>query len=198
MGYSPSQSFGTSSWDALVNASPLSKFIFDRPVKSHWLLPVGANNSIVSMGAGTPAVAEIATAEVGGFTLDADNESVSMFWELPLDIDLSKELNFRVLWSNSQSAATGSGRHYFVYGAITVGTDAIAVAATAADTDAANQADLAANIPQWNGWNTIDGASISDTPGDDFLIVKCYVDLTTITNSTIYCYQSRFYRKWLA
>jgi hypothetical protein len=178
----------------------MAQFIFDRPQRWHWLLPVGMNNSIVSMGAGTPAaVAEIATAEVGGFTVAASSDSVSFLWEIPIDMDLSKELNFRAMWSqNAAAAAAGTGDVVFLYGAKTTGTDAVAIAATAFSTDGGSSANVAADVPMWSNWSTINGSVITDESEDDFLIVMMAATLATITDMTLYAAQSKYYRKFYA
>jgi len=200
MAYNPYGATGLEDWSSFSTCAPLSRFIFDRPIVSIPLLPGGhCNNSLVSMGTGTPAVAEINTSEVGGFTLDADNESVSFLFPFPLDIDLSKEIDLRMLWSNSESAATGTGRVLWYHKAITAGTTAIAVATTAPGSVAAAQVDLAANVVLWSGWSVIAASTFAaNVAGDDVLIVKAYVDLTTIANMTLYMAQVRYYRKYLA
>jgi len=199
MAHIPRGASGQEGWAGFTEATPLSHLIFDRPIKTIPLLAGGhmAVASLVSMGAGTPAVAEINTSEMGGFTTDGNNDSVAILWVLPVDIDLAKDIDLRGLWSNSESAGTGTGLLKFKYKSFTAGTTAVAVPATACDTDASAQTDLGANIALWSGWSTISGGTISTTPGDDYLGIKGYVTLDTIADMTVYAYQIRYYRKYL-
>lgn len=195
----PSRGSSISSWSDLVASSPVAaNFLIDRP--RVWIPVAGgaelAVASLVGLGAGTPALAEINTSEIAGFTLDADDESVSAIFPLPSDIDTAKDVRVRVLWSNSEAAATGTAQFACTYKEIDEGTTALAEAATAFDTDAAAEADLAANVVQWGPWNTIDGGTLTGTPGDDMLVLKCAVDLTTAADATVYGFQLDYYREF--
>lgn len=154
--------------------------------------------SLVGHGDGTPDVAEINTSEIAGFTLDADDESVSVLMPIPADIDLSEDIRVRVLCSNSAAAGTGSYAFAVTYTAITAGTTALAAASTSTGvTDGSAKDDVAANVLDWSSWSTIDGGTFSGTAGDDLWVVKVAVALTTITDLTVYGLQMEYYRKQL-
>jgi len=183
--------------DIFVQVAPLSHYIFDRPIVNILGQAGGMrNNSLVSMGDNTPAIAEINTAEVGGFTVTG-TDSVSFLWALPLDIDLAQAIDFRALWSDSSATAAGTGQIIFTYLPVVSGTTAIAVATSAMTTDGAAVADnAAANVPLWSAWSSLAGATLTGTPGDDLLIVKAASTLVTITDLTMYMFQIRYYRRY--
>lgn len=197
---SPTHGPSTSSWGDFVVSSPFgSNYVIDKP--RVWIPASGGSEvtvaSLVGLGAGTPVPTEVNSSEVGGFLTDADDESFSALIPVPADVDLAKDIRIRALWSNSEAAGTGSGKVVFTYEPFIVGTTAISVANDACDTDGATVTDLAANVLTWSTWSTIDGGTISLTPGDDFLIVKAAVDVTTIADMTVYGIQLEYYRKWL-
>lgn len=205
----PTRGSSVSSWADFVVSSPFAQNkVVDRP--RVWIPAAGGAqfyaadgdsdtniDSPIGLGAGTPAFAEINTSELGGFTLDANDESVSALVPLPSDIDVSKAVRIRVLWSNSEAAGTGGATFTCVYTPLTVGTDAIAVGATALDTVITADVDLAANVLNWSPWGTITGGTLTDTPGDDVMAVKCAVTLDTIANATVYGFQMDYYREYI-
>lgn len=195
----PSNSNVNSSLAQFKHSNPfVANFVMDRPTVWVNLAPANAIvASLVGMGGGTPAVAEINTSEIGGFTLDANDESVSGIIPIPGDMDLAQDFQCRVLYSNSEAAATGTINFTMTYGSLTVGTDALAVAATAVDTAGAALADLGANVLQWSNYSIIAGGTLTDTPIDDVLVIKEAVTLVTCANATVYGIQCQYYRKWL-
>lgn len=197
----PSRTSTYGSHEQLRGASPLSQnFVIDQP--KVWYPVSGGSQvsvaSLVGLGTGTPAIAEINTSEINGFTLDADNESVSWLVPIPVGIDLSKDIVWRCLGSNSESAGTGTMKLLLKYGVMTADTTALAVAATTTGvTNGDAQADLAANVLDWSNTMTIAGGTFSGTPGDDFWVIMVYADVTTIANWTLYGCQMSYYSKWI-
>jgi hypothetical protein len=196
----PSRSSTASSYELFRNASPFAaNYVIDKP--RVWLPASGGSEvtvaSLVGLGAGTPVPTECNTSEIGGFLLDASTESFSVLFPLPADIDVAEDVRLRALWSNSEAAATGSGLITFLYEPFTIGTTAIAVADDACDTDGGVVVDLAANVLTWSNWSTIDGGTITITPGDDFVILRGVATLDTIADMTVYGYQLEYKRKWL-
>lgn len=195
----PTRSTTTSSYDLFRTACPfVANFVIDKP--RIWVPASGGAEvtvgSLVGLGDGTPTPSEINTSEISGFTM-ANGHSFSALMPVPADIDLAKDIRLRAVWSNSQGAGTGSGQVVFVYEPFIVGTTAISVPNDACDTDGTTVVDLAASVLTYSTWSTIDGGTITLTPGDDFLIVKADHTLTTITNMTTYGIQMEYSRKWI-
>ena len=186
-------------------ATPLSKYIFDRIIKSLFELPAIQNATgpadLLGHGTGTPALAEINSSETVGLTLDANNEGFGVLWQIPMELDDSGAIDYRLLWSNSEAAGTGSALFAGEYTKLVAGTTAIAVGATALDTVIAADVDLAANVINWTPWGTILGTAVTAlaiTPGDDFLALHFKVTLTTIADATVHAGNVRYYRKYIA
>jgi len=161
---------------------------------------VGGGEVLKSAGAGTVSLAQIGSSETQGFTMTADADSVSVLVPIPADIDLAQECRFRVLWSqNAAAAAAGTVNFAFVYKQMVAGTTAVAVATTAMSADASGQTNLAADIPYWSGWSTLNANVLTGTPGDDLIILKVYVDLPAsgVTDATVYGAQWEYSRKFL-
>jgi|GEM_PF-2580695 len=155
-------------------------------------------STVVGAGGGTPTMAEINTSEITGFTTDADAESVSVMMPFPADCDKSQAMYVRALWSNSESAATGTLAIDLTYAILTAGTTAVGAATTTTGvTDAAAVADAAANVVKWTGWSTIAASTFSANTAEDIIIWKVAVDLTTIADATLYGIQLKCSRKWL-
>jgi len=208
-GTRPTRTTTISSHEQLRGASPaFQNFVQDRP--TIWV-PLHSQNfavscttdaaacaaTVVGMGNATPTLGEITTSEISGFTCDASNDSASVIIPIPADMDLAKTSELRALWSNSEAAGTGTGKVTFTYEIIDQAVDALAAADDAVDTAAAAQTDLAANIPLWTGWSTINASTIDGEPGEDLLIIKAKCTLTTIADMSLIGIQFRYYRKWL-
>lgn len=199
--YKPSGGSTGSSVGELKLASPFSQnFVIDKPII---FIPVTSTSnltvtSLVSMGAGTVVPTEVGTSEVGGLLFDSDNDSHSFLIPIPVDIDLGQAIEFRAIWSNTTAAVTGSGKFYFLYAQLTLDTTAIAAAAGTMTTDGAADPDsVTANALQGSPWSSLAANTLTGTPGDDFLIIKCYVDVTTITDATLLGVQIRYSRRFL-
>lgn len=197
----PTAATGSETWGSFVQSAPIAGFIFDRPIVNVWN---NANcsfsaNTPLSLGTGDAVWTEVGTSGCAGFLCNADGDVCVYRWPVPQDIDFSKEINFRVLWSNSQAAATGSCTFVFKYLKAIAGTTAIVLPATAVDTAPADQVDLAADVALWSGWAGITGGTITTmTPGDDTLHIGIDAQVTTISNATQLAVQARYYRKYLA
>lgn len=204
MVYVPDNATGHETFVTGQQATPLGRQIFFKDgIYPLWELPNLSDNTpaaLLSHGAGTASLAEINSSEICGLTLDADNESYGYLWVLPQVIDLSEDISFRYLESNSEAAATGTNLWVTKYLAITAGTTALAVGSVALDTVHTAQADVAANVPQWSPWGSIAASKtgvVTLTPGDDMLALKSYVDITTIANVTVYKAQVRYSSKYM-
>jgi hypothetical protein len=182
------------------------EYVIDRPVVdiadfSHLNIVDGSGNAGRWNGTGTAELTHINSSEVAGLRLASNNDSFGVLWTLPVDIDTDKQIDFRVIWSNSEAAGTGSLTLTGAYTALTLGTTAVAVGGTAFDTTWDGQADLAANVIRATGWGSIDAGTSaiqSLEGGDDLIALHVKGTLTTISNADIYKVQARYYRKWLA
>jgi len=187
------------------NASPAFRnYVVDRPVMDMGIQLPNVSEAtpanLLGHGAGTPALAEINSSEICGLTLDASNEGLGHLWKVPYWVDCSQDIDFRCNVSNSAGAGTGSALMVFEYTALTHGTTAMAIGATALDTAVTSWTDLAANVVANTAWGTLAAATLAAltlTPGDDSLAFHIDVTLTTITDCTFYGADYRAYRQWL-
>lgn len=199
--YRPTNGSTASSVSELKLSSPFAQnFVIDKPVL---FFPVLSNvnitvASLVSMGAGTVVPTEIAASEIGGLLMDSDNDSHSFLIPIPIDIDLAQPIYFRAIWSESDSGVTGSVRWYFLYKQLTLDSTVIAAAAGTMSTDGAADPDLASEDElQGSPWSTLNGSTLTGSPGDDFLIIKTYVDVTSVSKATLLGVQMQYSRRFL-
>jgi hypothetical protein len=203
----PTNAVALATFDGLRNSSAWAKeYVQDIRIVNLLNVTGACQNAtgpanLFSFGTGHPALAEVNTSETAGYLLNADSESHGLTWELPHDLDPNQDIDFRVKWSNSEAAATGSVLFSIVYTPVVIGgTTALAVAATALDTIIVNQVDLAANVKTWTSWGTITGGKtgiVALCPGTDEIVLKCAVDLTTCADATLFQIQARYRRRFV-
>ncbi len=204
MVYVPKNAKGTEDADSFSSVSPFSsERVFERPIVeiANFSLPGFLEHDDNPEGAGTgaPEYAEIAASSICGVLFAASTDTHGFRWRLPMDIDLSKDIDFRLHWSNSAAAATGSCLWAVTYLPIVHGTTTIAAPATALDTVVASDVDLGANIMATTEWGSLTGGTLTTvTPGDDSLGIEITATLTTITDATLSAVDARYYRKYLA
>lgn len=199
---SPLNFRGSESADQIKTASPaFGQFVAYEVQRELWnfpnLLDTGAADNAQSMGTGAAEFAELNTSEIGGIYCDTSTDSYGTLWVLPAEIDVSKDIKFRVLWSNSEAAATGSCTWAVKYTPLTAGTTAFAIGATALGTAITAQADLAANVQQWSPLGVLAGGTLTNTPGDDSLTLTTICTLTTIANATALALQVHYSRRYV-
>lgn len=202
--YLPNTGGGVDSdYERFATKAPFSTYIFDNPFQFHPVIDGGCHfiatglTTMGTVGSGA-AHAEIANAEVGGLTVDTSNDSFSFIWYIPLGADMAEDVTLAFLWSNSETAATGTGRVQTKYTFLDNEVTAVAIGATTTGiTNHAVQADLGANIPQWTAVNTLAGSTLGPVNADDQILFLNYCTLDTIANMTIYCVRLRYYRKYL-
>jgi hypothetical protein len=180
-------------------------FVADRPIievldftKNNNLRAVGPL-AIESLGNGNPQLLDINTSDIAGMTFNANGEIYGFEVELPYDMDPNQDVDFRLKWSNSAAAATGSALWILLYNAVitaNAGT-AIAIGATALDTPYGVDVDAGADIQKWTPWGTIAAGGLSAlTPGDDCLDMSLEMDtFDTIVDATLYKVQMRYYKR---
>jgi len=183
------------------------EFVLDRPEVSCFpqLLPfqnaTGPDNlefTNTSTSTGAPELDELAASGVVGILMDTNADEFAWLWCPPEDADLAKDMDFRVIWSNREAAATGSCLWTLTYTEVVVGTTTLIDPATALDTVLVNQADLGAEIPNATAYGTIDGGTLSFTLGTDYLALKVEATtLTTVADVHLIDVKCRYYRKYL-
>lgn len=194
----PTNGSGKQTVDTLRTGSRVGKeWIADRVKRPLFILPnFVAAADLVSMGAGTGDLDEVNATEIAGIEF-ATTESYSVLWILPDEIDLSEDIDVRALWCDEAAASGDTQTCVATYQAITTGTDTMVAPATAVDTAIDAKADLAADIPHWSSYGTIDGGTIDDTPGDDLCNWKFTWTLSTLTALWQLSAQVRYYRKFV-
>ena len=196
---------GHETYNDLQHASPDPARTQNRKIANLWNLPNISGNThtdeLVSHGAGNAELLEINSSEICGFDLDADDESYGSLWIYPVEIDLSADVDFRVIWGSDAGASTGSYQFKVLYTPIAFETTALAVGAAALDTVIADDKPIAtAFAMQATTWGTIDGGTVSAVtyePGEAALAVKTYVDVTSISDGRAYELQARYYRRFI-
>ena len=174
----------------------------DRPVVNLFTIPSVTVASLAGVGAGAPITQELDTTGLISIFMDNDADAFPFLWNLPSDMDVTKPIDFSVLWTQSQGAATGSCLWSVLYTSVVMGTTSLtAEATTALDVIIANQADLAADVPQWTAWGTIDagktGVSTLEAGTDALLVNTVSTTHTTITDVDLLAVRARYYRRFI-
>jgi len=199
--YRPSGSSTLSSAAEFENSSRFAKnYVHNRPFLWISMTPVQitTTDGLVSIGGGAGTYTEIGTSEAVALLLDTDADTVGTgVVPIPTDIDLAKNIQCRVIWAQSEAAATGSIDFVLTYEIYVAGTTAVTVPNDAFDVDGGTQVDLGADILTNGPWSTITGSTITATPGDDFWAFLLTYDETTAADAEVFGLQCRYYRKWL-
>jgi len=141
--------------------------------------------TVHNIGGGTPNVTNLNSSAVSGLLMDTDaNDSVSVPWILPGDIDLAQPIYLRLLFAESSSTA-GSAGFSTQYLVVTTGTTAIAAQSTT--TGVTDGDEIATSTTgyavQWTNATTIAASTFSGTPGQDLIIWELSNQFTTVTDS---------------
>lgn len=199
--YRPYGSSTLSSADEFRHSSRFAaNYVFNRTFIWIPMTPVqiSTTDGLVGIGGGAPTYVEIGTSEAISIFMDTDNDTASTgLVPFPTDTDFSKPIQCRVLWSQSQGAATGTVNWTLTYEVFVAGVTAISVPNDAFDVDGGAQADLGAAVLQWGPYSTIAANTITATPGDDLFAVLVKYTEDTLTDGDLYGVQCRLWRKWL-
>jgi hypothetical protein len=153
---------------------------------------------VVSYGAGNALLTAIGSSTCAGFLLNASTEAYGNMWLVPNELDVSGDIRVRYFGSESGTGGSGSALMAATYTPLTTGTTAVAIGATALDTViTALTPSTTANALQATAWGTLDGATLTITPGDDVLTWNSIVTLTTITDFSVYEMQLEYKRKFV-
>jgi len=155
---------------------------------------------MLGAGAGNPPQSIIGASLVLSL-LTPTAETFAFRWDIPDEADLTKDVDFRVKWSDDAAVVAGDTALFtFLYTVCLNGATAEAVGATAMDTDAPAQLSHGANVAGYTGWNTIlAGTLVTATaqPGDDhlnFLVTPTL--LATMADCSIYKVDARIRRRY--
>lgn len=205
MAFTPTSAYTPATAEGLREYSRFTKnFVMDRPVIELFNFMnylEDSSDNIESMGTGNPEFGELGSSSIGAILM-TNTDTHGHLLVLPYWIDPEQQIDFRVLTSNSESAATGSYTITVTYTPIDVSTEstATAVGATALDTPIAAVTDLAANVATWGQWGYINadktGVKTLD-PGSDLLSIELTAALTTVANASVLQAQYRGYRKYI-
>jgi hypothetical protein len=153
--------------------------------------------SFASVGNGAAPYSEVATSDTLSLHMDTGDIN-AVLWTLPADIDLSKDIDLRAMWSNSAGiAAANTSGLAWKYTKHVPSTTTLAAAATSVDSQAGVQASFGANIPGFTSWSTITGGKINPAiyvPGEGYLTISVTCTLVTLSNIDLYLGQVRYYR----
>lgn len=186
----------------LANHSEFTKtFVNDRVIKELFTFPnmtATGDSELEGMDTGVPLLDEVSTTGIGAPLLTT-TDSYSFMVPMPQDIDLDKDVCFRYQFSNHEAAATGSYIPTMEYTIIHSGVTAMAVGSSVIDSIFSSQVDLAANIPLWTAWGTINASKLSAMDADnDHLNVQLTATLTTVASISALRGQMLYYRKTVA
>lgn len=204
--YRPTNGAGLQTAQQFREATKVGKeFIFDRPIVDIW--NAGPNYTTtdghwsVTPGTGHPTIADVNSSGIIAPVCNANSEGITTLWKLPDEIDVAQEIDVRLLTCNvTDAAGAGTETWTVVYKALVAGTTAVGAASTALGTTIEATTNLAQYVATWSTWGVIAAATSGITtlvPGDDALIFKATVALSSVTDSNPLIMQARYYRKYL-
>ena len=184
--------------DGLANGNYWTKnYVMDRPIIEIWNASAGAATLAADM-VGTATIGECNSSLAAAIEMDT-TETMGFQFRLPYDMDINKDIDIRVIWSADEAAAAGqTANHVLLYKHVILGTTAVAVPATAFDTNAGAQLSHGANILGAGGWNTIVASKMTTfIPGESRLYISCTTALVTLTKPFIAAYELRYWRRFI-
>jgi hypothetical protein len=176
------------------------EFVMDRPIVSMFSFPsYTTTDTFVGLvpGTGHPVLTNINSSGCPGLVLNADSEGYSWLWREPIDLDQAQVIRFRFYGSNSE--ATSASKYFtctMSYTELVAGTTAVAAAGTALTASAETYA-VGANVFQNTPWISMAASTLSGTPGDDSIICKMVVDVTTIADFSLLGGEAQYYRAYV-
>jgi len=186
--------------DGVANYNRLMKSVYlNRPIRTIWSPHVAGMESEtpVLLGSGPPALTELNSSGIVGVRF-ATTDTMSFLWKMPADVDITKDIEIRMIHSNKVKTA-GTILWTWLYEEIPLGGSvALAAATQAMDEDAAAQnAHSTAFAPQAQGWCKISGNTLSLTPGVDSLNLLVTNTLVTLADSDALYAEARYYSKYM-
>ncbi len=165
------------------------------------MITTAAAAPLSGAGGGDPPQSTIGASLIMSLLMDTTDD-FAFRWEVPNECDLTKDIDFRVSWSDDAAYAAGETAIFaFLYTVMLSGATAEVVGVVPMDTDAAAQTApvTAANVTQWTAWNTIDANTLvaaGVTPGDDHLNMWVTCTLVTMGDASVHKVQCRIRRRY--
>lgn len=154
---------------------------------------------LIGAGAGAAPESDVGTSLIYSLFMDT-TDTFGFRWDIPDEADLTKDVDFRIKWSDDAAAAAGETALFtFLYTVCLNGVTAEAVGATAMDTDAAAQESIAADAAMYTGWNTIAANTLvtaTAQPGDDHLNFLVTCTLVALAQASVYKVDCRIRRRY--
>ena len=131
---------------------------------------MGVIDSYLSAGAGDMSFTELTTGSLAAPEFDASTDSHAMLTELPYDVDVNAPIDFRVLWSSTETSADVYTFDLLYREIVLNTTTANTLPAGTLDTAiAADTGSTTADALQYTPWGTLNGGTLSGTQPDYLL-----------------------------
>lgn len=130
---------------------------------------------IAGVGAGAVITQEIGTSGISGVQIGAAGDMVATVWPV-YDVDINKQIRFRVIWTQSSVTATDTIDWIVTYTPLVMETTAIIDPVTALNTvvPLADASSGVANVIQASGFGVVNRATLADTT--EFLALRVEAD----------------------
>jgi hypothetical protein len=122
---------------------------------------LGASGVSVGANTGAPVQQEISTFGVVGILMDTAGDVLDHNWSLPYDVDLNKDILFRVHWTSGSSTTADTITWKVFYKPIVPNSTTIAAASTALDTVIAQDTVIGAYTWQATEWGVLNGGTLA-------------------------------------
>jgi hypothetical protein len=201
--FKPTNGCGMQTWDALKNSTMVAKeYVIDRPLVNIWSCGPAMTMTdtlwTATPGSAHPTYTEVNSSGILTPLCNANSEGFAFMWRIPAECDVTKAIDFRILWCDvTDAAAAGTATWTLLYKHLVAGTTAVAVAATALDTTIEACTNVAQYVPVWTTWGSIAATTLSAAvPGDALLGFKATVAISSVTDANPMLVQARYYRKY--
>lgn len=122
---------------------------------------LGAAGVSVGANTGAPVQQEISTFGVVSILMDTAGDVIDTNWSLPADVDLKKDIKFRVHWTSGSADTADTITWKVFYKAIVPDTTTIAAASTALDTVIAEDTVIGAYTWQVTSWGVLKAGTLA-------------------------------------
>lgn len=122
---------------------------------------LGAAGVSVGAGGGAPVQQEISTFGIVSILMDTAGDLLDHNLQMPHDIDIAKDIRFRVHWTSGSATTADTITWKVFYKSIVPNTTTIAAAATALDTVIAEDTVEGAYIWQATEWGVLKGGTLA-------------------------------------
>ena len=122
---------------------------------------LGAAGVSVGAGGGAPVQQEISTFGIVSILMDTAGDLLDHNLQMPHDIDIAKDIRFRVHWTSGSATTADTITWKVFYKSIVPNTTTIAAASTALDTVIAEDTVAGAYIWQATEWGVLKGGTLA-------------------------------------